>query len=61
MPFYNDSMKFGDLYIKFIILMPKKLEREKLNKLENLLPKKILPEIEPTKLKYTLELFSKDK
>ena len=60
MPKYKESLSFGDLYVHFEVVFPKNLSSSQLEKLSEVLPKGILPQVVPTKNTYKLENVSKN-
>lgn len=60
MPKYKQSLSFGDLYVHFEVEFPKNLSNNQIEKLSEILPKGILPQVVPTKNTYKLENVSKN-
>lgn len=60
MPKYKESLSYGDLYVHFEVEMPKSFTPEQIEKLSQILPKGILPKVEPAKNVYNLEKVAKN-
>ena len=61
MPRKGDSLSHGDLYVTIEVIFPKKLNKEQIAKLKEILPKSLLPKPKETKNKYTMQAWSDKK
>ena len=61
MPKYKQTFSFGDLIVRFEVIMPVKFSEEQIEALKQILPKPLLPPAKETKNTYTLEQYQLNK